>query len=131
MKYLLMMNAPYGTGDHEIFSWPAEAIQAHVAYWDRLNRGLKEAGEWVGVQALTAPKDAKLVRAGSNGEPVTDGPFAEGKEFLAGYWIVEVDTPERAWEIAADASAAPGPDGAPLNMAIEVRQVLSAPAADA
>jgi hypothetical protein len=131
MKYLLMMSAPYGTGEHEIFSWPAEAIQAHVAYWDRLNRGLVEAGEWVGVQALTAPKEAKLVRAGQNGEPVTDGPFAEGKEFLAGFWIVDVDSPERAYEIAADASAAPGRDGAPMNMPIEVRRVMSAPATEA
>jgi hypothetical protein len=72
-----------------------------------------------------------LVRAGRNGVPVTDGPFAESKEFLAGYWIVDVDTPERAYELAAKASAAPGPGGAPLNMAIEVRQVMSGPLPDA
>ena len=59
--------------------------------------------------------------------PVTDGPFAEAKEFLAGYWLVDVDSPERAYAIAARASAAPGPGGAPLNMPIEVRQVMSAP----
>ena len=58
---------------------------------------------------------------------MTDGPFPEAKEFLAGYWIVDVDRPERAYEIAAKASAAPGPAGRPLNMAIEVRQVMSAP----
>jgi hypothetical protein len=68
-----------------------------------------------------------VVRAGKDGLPVTDGPFAEAKEFLAGYWLVEVDRPERAYEIAAKASAAPGPGGAPLNMPIEVRQVMSAP----
>jgi hypothetical protein len=67
------------------------------------------------------------VRAGKDGAPVTDGPFPEAKEFLAGFWIVEVDTPERAYELAAQASAAPGPGGAPLNMPIEVRQVMSAP----
>jgi hypothetical protein len=61
---------------------------------------------------------------------VTDGPFAETKEFLAGYWIVDCDSPERAYEIAARASAAPGPGGAPLNMRIEVRQVMSAPPVD-
>ena len=58
---------------------------------------------------------------------MTDGPFPEAKEFLAGFWIVDVDRPERAYEIAAQASAAPGPGGAPLRMPIEVRQVLSAP----
>jgi hypothetical protein len=71
------------------------------------------------------------VRAGKDGRPVTDGPFAEAKEFLAGFWIVDVDRPERAYEIAARASAAPGPGGAPLDMPIEVRQVMSGPPADA
>jgi len=74
---------------------------------------------------LTGPDQAKLVRAGKNGTPVTDGVFPESKEFLAGYWIVDVESPERAYEIAAHASAAPGPGGAPLNMAIEVRQVMT------
>ena len=101
-----------------------------MEHLDRINREIREAGEWVDVQGLTPPSKAKLVRAGTHGEPVTDGPFAEAKEFLAGYWIVEVDTPERACEIAAKASAAPGPGGAPPNMAIEVRQVMSAPAAE-
>ena len=62
-----------------------------------------------------------------DGTPVTDGVFPESKEFLAGYWIVDVDGPERAFQIAAQASAAPGPGGAPLNMPIEVRQVMSGP----
>ena len=61
---------------------------------------------------------------------VTDGPFAEAKEFLAGFWIVDVDSTDRAHEIAAAASAAPGKDGTPLNMPIEVRQVMSAPPSD-
>jgi hypothetical protein len=68
------------------------------------------------------------VRSGKGGAPaVTDGPFAESKEFLAGYWIVEVERPERAYEIAAKASAAPGPGGKPLIIPIEVRQVMSGP----
>ena len=70
------------------------------------------------------------MRAGKDGEPVTDGVFPESKEFLAGYWIVDVESPERAYAIAAEASAAPGPGGAPLNMAIEVRQVMSGPPPD-
>jgi hypothetical protein len=75
--------------------------------------------------------EAKLVRAGKSGAPeVTDGPFAEAKEFLAGYWIVDVETPERAYAIAGKASAAPGPGGKPINMPIEVREVMSAPPID-
>lgn len=124
MKYLLMMHAPYGTGDYDIFSWNAEDFKAHMDHLDRLNDALREAGEWVDVHALTPPRKAILVRAGKNGESVTDGPFPETKEFLAGYWIVDVDTPERAIEIATQASRAPGPGGVPLNMPIEVRQVM-------
>ncbi len=125
MKYLLMMHAPYGTGDYEIYRWAPEDIQAHMEHLQRINREIRDAGEWVDVQGLTPPAQAKLVRAGRNGEPVTDGPFPETKEFLAGYWMVDVDSAERAWELAAKASAAPGPGGAPLNMAIEVRQIMS------
>ena len=70
------------------------------------------------------------MRAGKDGKPITDGVFPEAKEFLAGYWIVDVDRPERAYDIAAEASAAPGPGGQPLNLTIEVRQVMSAPPTD-
>ena len=76
-------------------------------------------------EGLSGPDQAKAVRAGADGEPITDGVFPEAKEFLAGYWIVDVETPERAYVIASEASAAPGPEGKPLNMTIEVRQVLS------
>ena len=124
MRYMLMMHAPRGTGDYQIFDWSPEDFQAHMAFMHRLNRDLTAAGEWVDGQGLTPPGQARLVRAGKDGAPVTDGPFAESKEFLAGYWIVEVDRPERAYEIAATASAAPGPGGAPLNMPIEVREVM-------
>jgi len=132
MKFLLMMNAPYGqAGDHDIFSWPQEAVEAHVEYWNTLNRELKEAGEFVGVHALTPPKQAHIVRAGADGLPaITDGPFPETKEFLAGFWTVDVESAGRAHQIAAKASAAPGPDGEPLFIPIEVRQVMSAPASD-
>ncbi|CAN5714956.1 YciI family protein [soil metagenome] len=125
MKYLLMMHEPHGTGDYDIYSWSPEDFRAHMEHLERINRELVEAGEWVEVRALTPPGQAKLVRAGERGEPVTDGPFPEAKEFLAGFWVVDVETPERAFEIAAMASAAPGPGGAPLRMAIEVRQVMS------
>jgi hypothetical protein len=127
MRYLLMMHMPYGTGDYEIFDWSPEDFKAHIDFLHAYNKDLKDAGEWVGVQALTPPGKAKLVRAGKDGAPITDGPFPESKEFLAGYWIVDVDSPERAVELAAKASAAPGPGGTPLNMAIEVREVMGGP----
>jgi hypothetical protein len=129
MKYLLMMSHP-GKGPYQIFSWPKSAIQAHIGFMIALNRKLREAGELVGAEGLAGPDQAKLVRAGKNGTPITDGVFPESKEFLAGYWMVDVDSPERAYQIAAEASAAPGPDGAPLNMAIEVREVMSGPPPD-
>jgi len=130
MKYVLMMNAPRGTGDWDIFKWARKDIDAHLAYWDSLNRELREAGELVSVEALSAPSEAMRVRADKDGRPVTDGVFPEAKEFLAGYWIVDVDSAERAYAIAAKASMAPGPGGKPLHMALEVRQVLNAATPD-
>ena len=127
MRYMMMMHAPRGTGDYQISDWSPEDFNAHIAFMHRFNTELIDAGEWVDGQGLTPPGQAKLVRAGKNGIPVTDGVFPESKEFLAGYWIVEVDSPERAYELAAKASAAPGPGGAPLNMPIEVREVMSGP----
>ena len=129
MKFMLMMNAPRGTsGDWGVAKWRPEDFTAHIAFMHGFNKELKDAGELAAAEGLAPPGEAKLVRASKNGAPpVTDGPFAETKEFLAGYWIVEVTTPERAYELAARASAAPGPGGAPMNMPIEVRQVMSGP----
>jgi hypothetical protein len=128
---MLMMNAPRGTGDYQVSSWSPDDLKAHIGFMRTFNQQLTEAGELVGAEGLAAPGEAKIVRAGKNGLPaVTDGPFPESKEFLAGYWIVEVDTPQRAYEIAAKASAAPGPGGTPLIIPIEVRQVMSAPPVD-
>lgn len=128
MKFMLMMHAPRGTGEWNIAGWKPEEIKAHIDFMIRLHRELSEAGELVGAEGLAPPGEARIVRAGRNGAPVvTDGPYPEAKEFLAGYWIVEVDRPERAWEIAAKASTAPGPGGTPLIIPIEVRQVMSGP----
>jgi hypothetical protein len=128
MRFMLMMHAPRGTGDYQIGSWSPDDLKAHIAFMLSFNKELRDAGELVGAEGLAAPGEAKIVRAGKNGVPaVTDGPFAEAKEFLAGYWIVEVDERERAYEIAAKASSAPGPGGTPLILPIEVRQVMSAP----
>jgi hypothetical protein len=122
---MLMMNAPGGDGNWAIFDWPPDAFKAHVAFMVGLNKDLNEAGELVSCEALTPPGQAKLVRAGKSGEPITDGPFPESKEFLAGYWIVDVASRERAYAIAARISTAPGPEGKPLHMDVEVREVMS------
>jgi len=128
MKFMLMMNTPHSTGDYQINQWTPEAFNAHIQFMRQLNRELMKSGEFVEAQGLTPPGQAKIVRYGKGGAPiVSDGPFAETKEFLAGFWIVEVETPERAVEIAARASSAPGPDGQPLSIPIELRQVMGAP----
>ena len=95
-----------------------------------LNKSLRESGELVSAEGLASPQEAKRVRAGKDGAPVTDGVFPETKEFLAGYWIVDVESAEQAYRIAARASAAPAAGGVPMNMDIEVRQVMSGPPDD-
>jgi hypothetical protein len=129
---MLMMHAPRaGWTNAGIGTWPPEDFKAHIRFMIDFNTELKKTGELVGVEGLAGPEAARVVRAGKRGAPeVTDGPFAEAKEFLAGYWIVDVENTERAYEIAALASAAPGKGGVPLNMPIEVRQVMSAPPVD-
>ena len=126
MKYILMMNCPK-TGYEAFGAWPKKDIQAHIGFMHSFNKQLRESGEWVSAEGLASPQEAILVRAGEDGVPITDGVFPEAKEYLAGYWIVDVENPERAYALAAQASAAPGPGGAPLNMLIEVRQVMSGP----
>ena len=128
---MLMMNAPRGTGDYAVTKWSPAELKAHVAFMHALNEELKKSGELVGAEGLASPGEAKLVRAGSSGEPMTGGVFPDTKEYLAGFWIVDVQSAERAYEIAAKASSAPGPGGKPLVIPIEVRQVMSAPPATA
>lgn len=128
MKYILMVNTM--RAEQGVPNWPRGDLRAHIAFMKKLNQDLHESGELVSAEGLSFPDRAKLVRAGQNGTPITDGVFPESKEFLAGFWIVDVETPERAYAIAAQASAAPGPGGAPLNMPIEVRPVMSAPPAE-
>src|SRR3984893_18244024 len=124
MKYILMMNGAKANFA-EFAKWSKKDMEANVAFMRRFNKQLKDEGVFVATEGLGWPDQAKLVRAGKNGTPITDGVFPESKEFLAGYWIVDVESPEQAYEIAARASAAPGPGGKPGSMPIEVRQVLS------
>ena len=126
MKYILLMSGSKA-GVSTYRAWSKNDIDSHMAVLKRLNRDLVESGEFVATQGLASPHEAKLVRGLNEGLPITDGIFPESKEFLLGYWIVDVATPERAYEIAGRISAAPGPGGIPTNMPIEVRQLASEP----
>ncbi len=126
MKYMLMMNTP-GGGPYRVAQWAREDLARHIEFMKGFAMKLGKAGELVGAEGLAGPDQAKLVRAGADGLPITDGVFPEAKEFLAGYWIVDVESAERAYQIAAEASLAPGPGSKPLYLSIEVRQVMSAP----
>jgi hypothetical protein len=126
---MLMMNAP-GKTPYQISSWAKADIAAHIAFMMDFAKKLSSNGELVSAEGLAGPDQAKLVRGGAHGEAVTDGVFPEAKEFLVGYWIIDVDSTERAYAVAAEASMAPGPGGSPLRMPIEVRQVMSGPPTD-
>jgi hypothetical protein len=129
MKFMLLQAYGGVKADVEPMSkWTPEEIEAHIAYQRDLNAELAERGELVDAQGLTGPEQAKFVVSDGAGTPVvTDGPFPESKELLAGYRMVDVESLERALEIAAKGSAAPGPGGVPIKQEIEVREVMSAP----
>ena len=130
MKYMLLMQFSEANADFPaIGTWAPEDVRAHIAFMQEVNRKLISAGELVDAQGLAMPDQARIVRSPKGGgEPVvTQGPYAETKEFLAGYWIVDCESSERAIEIAAGVSGAPGLGGEPLNMPIEVRPLMSPP----
>jgi hypothetical protein len=127
MKFMLMMQATQA-GWGSMARWTPAEIKAHIEFMIRFASDLGAAGELVMAEGLDLPQHAKIVKFQEGRAPlVTDGPFPEAKEFLAGFWLVDVATPARALEIAAAASAAPGPLGRPLGIPIEVRQVGAAP----
>jgi hypothetical protein len=132
MKFMLLQNyAATEVVSEPMSMWSEEDVRAHIEFQHRLNEELRERGELVDAQGLAGPELAKIVTHDGVGAPVvTDGPFPEAKELLAGYRIVDVDSPERAIEIAAKASAAPGPGGAPIKQPIEVREVMGAPSSE-
>ena len=129
MRFMLLQN--YGapaSGCPPMNEWSPEDIKAHIEFQHVLNQELLDLGELVDAQGLSGPDQAKFVVWDGNGAPVvTDGPYPESKELLAGYRLIDVESVERAVEIAARASAAPGMGGTPIQDHIEVRQVLSAP----
>ncbi|MEP7326676.1 MAG: YciI family protein [Gemmatimonadota bacterium] len=132
MKYMLIMNTPKD-GYTQYMNWPRKILEANTAFMHAFNKKLKANGEFVSAEGLGAPPEARLVRAGKDGKLITDGVFPESKEFLAGYWIVDVENPERAYQLVAEASTAPGApvkaaDGSMIDhLWIEVRQIMSGP----
>jgi hypothetical protein len=124
MKYILMMTGTKA-GVDTYRAWSKKDIETHMAWLHKLNKELSEAGEFVANERLTPPEQAEVVRAGTGGVPITDGVFPEAKEFLLGYWIVDVESPQRAYEVAARLSGGPGPGGAPTSLPIEVRLIMS------
>jgi hypothetical protein len=129
MRFMLLQNyGPVESDCPPMTEWSPEDIGAHIAFQQALNAELAELGELVDAQGLAGPEQARFVVSdGASAPVITDGPFPESKELLAGYRLIDVDSTARALEIAARASAAPGPDGAPIRQPIEVREVLSAP----
>lgn len=127
MKYMLLLHqAPAGSGPGD---WTEEERRASGAWMMSIHQELVGNGEFVGAEGLTGPEAARIVTDDGRGSPVvTDGPFPESKEFLAGYWLVDVDSPQRAIEIAARTSAAPGAGGRATARPIEVRPVMDRPA---
>lgn len=121
MKYILLMSGTKA-GVESYFRWSQKDRDAHMAVLKTINDDLTASGEFVATQGLAAPHEAKVVRGEKADMPITDGVFPESKEFLLGYWIVDVATPERAYAIAGRIAAAPGPGGVPTNTPIEVRQ---------
>jgi hypothetical protein len=125
---LLKHYAPVESGAPTITEWSPEDFKAHIDFQRAHMAELAETGELVDAQGLGGPEQVKVVTFQGKGAPVvTDGPYTETKELLAGYITVDVDSLDRAIEIAAKASAAPGPNGVPLGEHIELREVLGAP----
>ncbi|MBA2768683.1 MAG: hypothetical protein H0U35_06065 [Sporichthyaceae bacterium] len=130
MRFMLLQ--AYGGVELEgcvpMTEWAPEDVNAHIEFQHTLNAELLDRGELVDAQGLAGPDQAKFVVSdGTNPPKIVDGPYPESKELLAGYRMIDVDSLERALEIAAQSSAAPGPGGVPIRQQIEVRQVLGAP----
>lgn len=127
MKYMLLMGCTKA-GCEALAAWKPEEFKAHIEFMIGFAKKLAGLGELVMAEGLEMPHTAKLV-VSKDGKvpPVTDGLFPESKEFLAGFWIVDVASEARALAIATEASNAPGPGGKPLGIPIEVRKIGCAP----
>jgi len=124
-RYLLVVNFEGGVIETPMEEWKPEEVTAHLGYYRALHRELVDSGELVESEVLAPPNLAKIVTSDGTAPVVTDGPFQEFKEWLAGYQIVDVESEERAIEIAARISAVPGPDGVAQQQPIQVREVMN------
>ena len=125
MKYMLIMSGTRA-GFDQFMTWPKELLAANFAFMQAFAKKLGQQGELISTHGLAAPAHARRVTADKDGKPISDGVFPESKEFLAGFWLVDVASPERAYEIAAEISTAPGSGGGALpdKFWIEVREVM-------
>jgi hypothetical protein len=126
-KYLLLKHyrgAPASVNDVPMDQWTPEEISAHVTYMRDFAARLEETGEFVDSQAL-APEGMFVRYDGEGRPPVTDGPFAETKDVIAGWMVIDVDSHERAVELAGELSAAPGAGGRPIHEWLELRPFLT------
>lgn len=125
-RYLLVVNFEGGVCETPMEEWQPEEVTAHLDYYRALHRELVDSGELVESEVLAPPNLAKIVTSDGTAPVVTDGPFQEFKEWVAGYQIVDVESEERALEIAGKISAVPGPGGVPTEQPIHVRQIMTA-----
>lgn len=123
MKYMLLMTGTKAQF-HDYAKWSKEDLQANMTFMRTFSKELKDSGVYVSTEGLAFPDQAKVVRAGANGEPVTDGVFPESKEYLAGYWIIDVENAAQAYQVAARLSGGPDPGGVRGSMPVEVRRVI-------
>jgi len=130
-RYLLITDFQSGPDESPMSDWTDQEVNDHLSYYGRLNRELVASGELVGGEVLTGPDLAKVVTSDGGAPVVTDGPFQEFKEWVAGYQIVDVETEERAIEIAALVSAVPGRHGVPTQQPIQVRRIMETGPANA
>lgn len=128
MKYLMLKHYRGGPAKHPdaevpMDAWTPDEVDAHLTYMDDFAKRLETTGEFVSGTALS-PEGAFVRYDGEGRPPVTDGPFAETKDLVAGWMVIDVDSWERAVELAGELSAAPGPGGKPLHEWLELRPYL-------
>ena len=127
-KYLLLKHyqgAPAPINNVPMDQWKPDEVQAHIQFMQDFATKLEASGEFVDAQALSP--DGLWVRSDAGGSPITDGPFAETKDLIAGWMVIDVDSQERAIELAGQLSAAPGANGEPIHEWLEVRPFMAAP----